>query len=89
MEKLGAEEVPDTVVVPRSLERTAFQVFSPGARYEPGSAEFNSMSSTCTRGCATRNAASRSGRFSNSVFSLLSRPVIVQVLKFLCISSFA
>jgi hypothetical protein len=34
--------VPDTVLISRALERTAFQIFSPGARLEPGTAEFNS-----------------------------------------------
>jgi phage major head subunit gpT-like protein len=38
--KLGV--MPDTILVPRSLERTAFQIFNPRANFEPGSAEFNS-----------------------------------------------
>lgn len=33
--------IPDTVLVSRALERQAFTMFNPGARYEPGSAEFN------------------------------------------------
>lgn len=38
--KLGV--MPDTILVPRALERTAFQIFNPRANFEPGSAEFNS-----------------------------------------------
>ena len=33
---------PNMALVPVELERTAFQMFNPGARFEPGSAEFTS-----------------------------------------------
>tara|TARA_R110000824_G_scaffold68237_6_gene176632 strand:+ start:2516 stop:3439 length:924 start_codon:yes stop_codon:yes gene_type:complete len=33
---------PNIALVPRELERTSFQLFNPGARFEPGSAEFTS-----------------------------------------------
>ncbi len=33
---------PNICLAPRELERTAFQLFNPGARFEPGSAEFTS-----------------------------------------------
>jgi phage major head subunit gpT-like protein len=38
--KLGVS--PDTILVPRALERIAFQMFGARANYEPGSAEFTS-----------------------------------------------